>query len=133
MITGFDTFEHPSLKNASLAKAKNNAKVLGFSERIRFQKRDFFRSDYGKGKFDLFVSNLVFEKLGKKRLNAYDRVAQWTTPESYVVLGELFFEYKVDLKRLRALFGSVLERPGSKIGSGYRMLVLSKPRRLSLR
>ena len=29
MITGFDTFEHASLKNSSLAKAKNNVKILG--------------------------------------------------------------------------------------------------------
>jgi 2-polyprenyl-3-methyl-5-hydroxy-6-metoxy-1,4-benzoquinol methylase len=38
-ITGIDTFEHASLKGSSLTKAKNNAKILEFSERIRFQKR----------------------------------------------------------------------------------------------
>src|SRR5512132_4002301 len=74
-VTGFDTFEHGSLKDSSLAKAKNNAKILGFQERVRFQKGDLFSSDYSKGKFDLFVSNLVFHNLGRKRFDAYERLA----------------------------------------------------------
>lgn len=115
MITGFDTFEHASLKNSSLAKAKNNVKILGFSERVKFQKQNFFRSDYRKGKFDLFVSNLVFENFGKKRLEAYEKLAKWATPKSYAVLSEIFFDYKTDFKRLTSLFGSVRERPGSMI------------------
>ena len=131
IITGFDTFDHASLKNSSLAKAKNNAKILGFSERIRFQKRNFFRSNYSKGKFDLFISNLVFENFGKKRLNAYERLAQWATSKSYIVLGELFFDYKTDFKRLTNLFGSVHARPGSMIRGRtwtYKILVLSGPK-----
>ena len=73
MIRGIDTFQHTSLKNSSLAKAKNNMKILGFIDRIRFQKGDTFRSDYNKRKFDLFVSNLVFHNFGRKRFNAYER------------------------------------------------------------
>jgi ribosomal protein L11 methylase PrmA len=132
MITGFDTFEHASLKNSSLAKARNNVKILGFSERVQFQQRDFFRSDYTKAKFDLFVSNLVFENFGKKRLEAYGRLAKWATSKSYGVLSEIFFDYETDIKRLTSLFGSVRERPGSMVRGRrwvYKMLVLSEPKK----
>jgi len=74
-----------------VAKAKNNVKILRFSERIGFQKRDIFRSDYNKRKFDLFVSNLVFHNFGRKRFDAYERLQHWATPESCIVLGDLFF------------------------------------------
>ena len=83
-VTGIDTFEHASLKGSSLTKAKNNAKILEFSERIRFQKGDVFYSDYSKGKFSLFVSNLVFHNFGRKRFVAYQRLAQWMMPKSYI-------------------------------------------------
>jgi ribosomal protein L11 methylase PrmA len=129
-ITAFDTFEHASLKDSSLVKAKNNARILGFSERISFQKRDFFRSDYSKGKFDLFVSNLVFENFGKKRLDAYERLAKWATPKSYAVLSEIFFDYEADFKQLTNLFGNIQVRPDSTIRGRtwtYKMLVLSEP------
>ena len=113
MITGIDTFEHRSLKNSSLAKAKNNVKILGLSGRVRFQKRDIFWSDYSKRKFNLFVSNLVFHNFGKKRFDAYERLAQWATPRTYIVLCDLFFDYKKDSKLLTSLFGSVQEKDGS--------------------
>jgi cyclopropane fatty-acyl-phospholipid synthase-like methyltransferase len=129
MITGIDTFQHASLKNSSLAKARNNMKILGFSERIRFQKGDIFSSDYNKRKFDLFVSNLVFHNFGRKRFNAYERLAQWATPKSYIVLGDLFFDYKKDSKLLTSLFGSVQVRPGSIIDRAYKILVLSEPKK----
>jgi ribosomal protein L11 methylase PrmA len=132
MITGFDTFEHSSLKDSSLTKAKTNAMILGFSERIRFQKSDFFRSDFSKGKFDLFVSNVVLENFGKKRLQAYEDLAQWAMAKSYVVLGELFFDYKTDLKKMTSVFSSVQERPGSTMHGRswvYKMLVLSEPKK----
>ena len=127
MIRGIDTFQHMSLKNSSLAKAKNNMKILGFSERIRFQKGDIFMSDYSKRKFDLFVSNLVFHNFGRKRFNAYERLAQWAAPKSYIALGDLFFDYKKDSKLLTSLFGSVQVRPGSIIDRAYKILVLSEP------
>ena len=129
MITGFDTFEHPSLKSSSLTRAKNNAKVMGLSKRIRFQKGDIFRADYKKVRFNLFVSNLVFHNLDEKRLEAYERLARWATPESYIVLGDLFFDYGADIKKLRSLFGRVQKRPGSMLDRKYMMLVLSEPKR----
>jgi 2-polyprenyl-3-methyl-5-hydroxy-6-metoxy-1,4-benzoquinol methylase len=52
-ITGFDTFKHASLRDSSLAKTNNNAKILGFSERIRFQKGMCFHRTTAKG-------NLIF-------------------------------------------------------------------------
>ena len=128
-ITGIDTFKHSSLKDSSLAKTNNNAKILGFSERIRFQKGDIFSLDYRKGKFHLFVSNLVFHNLGRRRFNAYDRVVQWMTPKSYLLLGELFFDYRTDFSRLTGLFGTVEKIPCSNIGRQYKMLVLSCPKK----
>lgn len=95
-ITGIDTFEHASLKGSSLTKAKNNTVILKFSERIWFQKEDVFSSDYRKGKFNLFVSNLVFHNFGRKRFDAYQRLARWMTPKSYIVLADVFFDYKTD-------------------------------------
>jgi hypothetical protein len=103
-------------------------KILGFSERIRFQKGDIFRSDYSKRKFDLFVSNLVFHNFGRKRFNAYERLAQWAIPKSYIALGDLFFDYKKDSKLLTTLFGSVQVRPGPIIDRAYK--VLSEPSRM---
>ncbi len=129
MTVGFDTFDDASLKDSSLAKAKYNAKILGLSKRIKFQKRDFFRSNYTRGKFDLFVANLVLHNFGRKRLIAYDRLASWTSPGSFILLGDLFFDYKTDFTRLTTLFGSVQERPSSAVGDPYKMLVLSEPKK----
>jgi SAM-dependent methyltransferase len=128
-VIGVDTFEDASLKDSSLEKAKRNARILGFSGRIAFRNGDIFRSDFRRGKFDLLVSNLVFHNLGKRRFEAYERLAWWSTPTSHVLLGELFFDYKTDLRRLSGFFGSVKEIPGSAIGSAYKMLVLSEPKR----
>jgi ribosomal protein L11 methylase PrmA len=125
-VTGIDTFEHASLKGSSLTKAKNNAKILKFSERLRFQKVDVFSSDYSKEKFNLFVSNLVFHNFGRKRFDAYQRLAQWMTPKSYIVLGDLFFHYKTDSRRLASHFGKLEERPGSDISEAYKVLVMSE-------
>jgi len=126
-VTGIDTFEHASLKDSSLTEAKNNAKNLEFSERIMFQKGDTFSSDYSKGKFKLIVSNLVFHNFGRRRFDAYQRLAHWM--KSYIVLGDLFFDYKTDSRRLTSLFGSIEERPSSAIGGAYKMLVMSAPTR----
>jgi cyclopropane fatty-acyl-phospholipid synthase-like methyltransferase len=126
-VTGFDTFEHASLKDSSLEKAERNAEILGLSDRIAFQKGDIYSSDF-RGKFDIVVSNLVFHNLGKKRFIAYGRLARWMTPNSFVVLGDLFFDYKADAKHFPSIFGAVRRIPGSAIGSSYRMLVLSKPK-----
>jgi SAM-dependent methyltransferase len=127
-VTGFDTFEHASLKDSSLEKARRNAKILGFSDRIVFQKGDIFRSHFRKKKFDLLISNLVFHNLGKNRFEAYKRLDQWTTPKSYMVLGDLFFDYKAEVKNLSGIFGSIKQIPGSVMGSAYKLLVLSQPR-----
>lgn len=128
-ITGFDTFKHASLKESSLAKTNNNAKTLGFSERIRFQKGDVCSSDYSKGNYDLFVSNLVFHNLARKRINAYEILAHWMMPRSYLVLGDLFFDYKTDFRRLTSHFGNVEKINCFNIGRQYKMLVLSDPKK----
>ena len=128
MITGIDTFGHASLKGSSLARAKDNARILGFSERIRFEKGDILRADYGRAGFDLFVTSLVFHNLGKRRFDAYERLARWVTRKSYVVLGDVFFDYERDIGRLKKLFESLQERPGLTSEGVYKVLVLSKPR-----
>ena len=54
-ITGIDTFKHASLKGSSLEKAKENARILGFSDRIDFKTSNVFRFTPPK-KFDIIVS-----------------------------------------------------------------------------
>ncbi len=127
MITGIDTFEDSSLRSSSLAKAKKNAEILGFSKRIRFRKEDILRANFRKGTFDLLVSNLVFHNLGKSRFDAYRLVAQWSGPHSYFVLGDIFFDYKKDPQELKALFG-IVERAASGMRGTYKVLVISKPK-----
>jgi SAM-dependent methyltransferase len=129
-VTGIDTFEHASLKDPSLAKAKSNAKILGFSEKIKFQRENIFSSDLSKEKFDLFVSNLVFHNFGTKRrrFDAYERLARWVTQRSYVVLGDLFFDYKADAKLLANLFHNIEVRAGYEVSREYKILVLSRPK-----
>jgi ribosomal protein L11 methylase PrmA len=63
-ITGFDTFEHASLKGSSLIMATNNAKILEFLDRIRFQKGDVFSSDYSKGN-STFLSPISSSTISK--------------------------------------------------------------------
>lgn len=131
LIAAFDTFDDPSLENSSLEKAKKNAEILGFSGRIKFEKNDILQSDYRVGKFNLFVANLVFHNLGERRFDAYDRLASWATPESYAVLGELFFDYDEDYKHLKTLFNKIEQRPDNSTMAGiYRMIVLSEPKQV---
>jgi cyclopropane fatty-acyl-phospholipid synthase-like methyltransferase len=129
MIIGFDAFEDASLEDSSLEKAQTNARILGFSRRVTFEKQDIFRADYSKQKFDLFVSNLVFHNLEKRRMSAYDRLAAWMTPGSFVVMGDLFFDYSSDFKRLSRLFSGIREIPSHKtMEAPFRVLVLSEPK-----
>jgi len=127
-VTGVDTFEHASLKNSSLRKAERNARILGLSDRVAFHKGDILFTDFAR-KFDLLVSNLVFHNLGKKRIEGYRRIARWSTPESYVLIGDIFFNYKADRVRLSGLFGSVTSVPVSADGALYRILVMSEPKK----
>jgi 2-polyprenyl-3-methyl-5-hydroxy-6-metoxy-1,4-benzoquinol methylase len=89
-ITGIDTFKHSSLKRSSLERAKENARILGFSDRIDFKNGNVFRFRPSK-KFDIIVSNLVFHNFGKMRFKAYSRLSTWAQAGSFVVMGELFF------------------------------------------
>lgn len=125
VVTGFDTFEHQSLKGPSITKARKNVLVSGFSRRIRFEKGDALTSDYRRGKFDLFVSNLVYHNLGKKRFDAYKKLALWMNPGSYAVIGDIYFDYSADLRQLRGLFGLARARPRLRSDGEYRVLVLS--------
>ncbi len=98
-ITGVDTFEHASLKRSSLDKAKETARILGFSARIDFKKCDVFRFAPAK-KFDIIVSNLVFHNFGKMRFKAYSLLSSWTEAGSFVIMGDLFFSPKTDIAHL---------------------------------
>lgn len=122
-ITGIDTFKHASLKDSSLEKAKENAKILGFADRIDFEKSDVL-TFAPTGEFDLIVSNLVFHNLGERRFDAYERLARWA--KSYVILGDLFFDYETDLKSLSKLFANVKERPSLTMNGQYKILEISK-------
>ena len=127
-VTGFDTFEDSSLSGSSLAKAKVNAEIMGLSRRVKFKQGDILSSDYRGMRFDLLVSNLVYHNLGKKRYEAYRRLARWSAPSAYAVIGDIFFDYRADSKRLAGLFGTVEARPRSKTDGEYRILVLYSPK-----
>jgi SAM-dependent methyltransferase len=127
VIVGVDTFEHSSLKESSIDRARENARILGFSDRITFQKGDVVEADFRGDAFNLFVSNLVYHNLGRKRFVAYERLASWVPKGSFVVLGELFFGREHDDRFLSQLFGRIKEVPTEGVGGGYRMVTLSEP------
>jgi cyclopropane fatty-acyl-phospholipid synthase-like methyltransferase len=125
-ITGIDTFKHASLKRSILDKAKENARILGFSDRIDFKKGDVFRFRPTE-KFDIIVSNLVFHNFGKMRFKAYSRLSMWTQAGSFVLMGDLFFSPKTDIARIAKAFRIVREIKPPKSGfEHYALLVMSK-------
>jgi SAM-dependent methyltransferase len=126
-VTGIDTFEHASLKGSSLEKANDNARILGVSDRVHFERGDLLSSGYGDMGLDLFVSNLVFHNLGRKRFQAYDRLLSWMSPNSYALVGDAFREGKGDLKYLANLFRLEKEiEPEEITWAPYKVLVLAK-------
>jgi cyclopropane fatty-acyl-phospholipid synthase-like methyltransferase len=125
-ITGIDTFKHASLKGASLERAKENASILGFSDRIDFKKGDVFRF-IPTNKFDIIVSNLVFHNFGKMRFNAYSSLSSWIHNRSFMLMGDLFFSRNTDLAELAKEFWIVREISTSKRGfKQYSLLAMSK-------
>jgi SAM-dependent methyltransferase len=126
-VTGIDTFEHESLKGSSLEKANENSRILGLSDRVHFERGDMLSSDYGDMEFDLFVSNLVFHNLGRKRFGAYDRLLSWMSPNSHALLGDAFREGKGDMKYLANVFRIDKEiEPKGISWAPYKILALSK-------
>jgi hypothetical protein len=68
---------------------------------------------------------LVFHNFGKRRFDAYDRLASWMSPNSYALLGERFFDRKADMKYLSRTL-KIEKKIKPKIGSAaYWMLILS--------
>jgi SAM-dependent methyltransferase len=126
-ITGIDTFKHASLKRSSLERAKENARILGFSDRMDFKKGDVFRFRFTPTiKFDIIVSNLVFHNFGKMQFEAYFRLSSWAQAGSFGVMGELFFSPKTDIAQLAKVFRILREiKPKSDFGQ-YALLVMSK-------
>lgn len=124
-ITGIDTFEHASLKRSSLEGPKENARILGFSDRIDFEKADVFKFKPAK-KFDIIVSSLVFHNFGKMRFKAYSRLSSWTQAGSFVIMGDLFFSPKTDIAQLEKAF-RILRQIKPKNGfEQYVLLVMSR-------
>ena len=125
-ITGIDTFRHSSLKRSNLERAKENAKILNFSERIDFKRSDVFKFKPIE-KFDIIVSNLVFHNIGKTRFKAYSRLSSWTQSGSFIVMGDLFFSRLTDITELTTEFSIVREIRSSNSGfEQYALLVMSK-------
>jgi ribosomal protein L11 methylase PrmA len=125
-ITGIDTFKHASLKESSLKKAKENARILGFSNRIDFKKEDMFRFTPTE-KFDIIVSNLVFHNFGKMRFKAYSRLLSWTQIGSFIVTGDLFFSPKIDMALLAKGFNILRQiKPKNDGFEQYALLVMLK-------
>jgi 23S rRNA G2445 N2-methylase RlmL len=122
---GIDTFRHTSLKGSSLQRAKENAKALGFSDRIEFKNGNIFAFTPTE-RFDVFVSNLVYHNLGRRRFEAYSRLSSWMDAGSFVVMGDIVFSPKTDMTRLLKEF-RILREDRPKSGSGeYTLLVMSK-------
>jgi SAM-dependent methyltransferase len=131
-ITGIDTFKHSSLKRSSLERAKENVRILGFSDRIDFKKGDVFRFRPIE-KFDIIVSNLVFHNFGKMRFKAYSRLSLWAQAGSFVVMGDLFFSHTTDIAQLLKTFRILKEIRSSKSGfEQYALLMMSKDSRRAI-
>jgi len=125
-ILGIDTFEHSSLKRSSLERAKENARILGFLDRIDFKTGDVF-SFAPAEEFDIFVSNLVFHNFGNMRFKAYSRLSSWAQAGSFVLMGDLFFSPKIDKTHLMKAFRILREiEPKSGDFGQYSLLVMSK-------
>jgi cyclopropane fatty-acyl-phospholipid synthase-like methyltransferase len=122
-ITGIDTFKHASLKGSSLKNAEENAKILGFSDRIDFKKSNVFRFRPVET-FDIIVSNLVFHNLGRRRFEAYSRLSSWARAGGYIVIGDLFPSPEIDLARLSKMF-RVVRKVKPKIGSRQYMILVA--------
>ena len=125
-ITGIDTFEHASLKRSSPERAKENARILGFLDRIDFKRGDVFSFTPAE-KFDIIISNLVFHNFGKMRFEAYSRLSSWAQAGSFVVMGDLFFSPKTDIDHLAKEFRIRRKiRPKNRGFGKYALLVMSK-------
>ncbi len=113
-----------SLKRSSLERAKENARILGLSARIDFNKGDVFRFRPAE-KFDIIISNLVFHNFGKMRFKAYSLLSSWTQAGSFVIMGDLFFSPKTDIVHLEKAF-RILRQIKPKNGfRDYALLVMS--------
>ncbi len=124
-IIGIDTFKHVSLKESSPDRAEENAKIRGFSDRIKFRNDDVFMFATSL-KFDIIVSNLLFHNLGRMRYKAYTRLSSWARDNSFIIIGDLFFSPKKDTDYLSKEFKILREfKPTSEIGR-YSLIVMSK-------
>jgi SAM-dependent methyltransferase len=124
-ITGIDTFGHVSLKRSSAQRAKENASIFGFSDRIDFKESDVFKFTPNE-KFDIIISNLVFHNFGKMRFEAYSRLSSWAHAGSFAAIGDLFFRPKTDIAHITKSF-KILREIKPKRGFGkYALLVMSK-------
>jgi cyclopropane fatty-acyl-phospholipid synthase-like methyltransferase len=124
-VTGIDTFRHASLKGSSLGRAKKNAKALGFSDRIEFRNGNVFAFTPTE-RFDIFVSNLVYHNLGRRRFEAYSRLSSWMDNGSFAVTGDILFSPKADMTWLSKEFKILREIKPRRASRNYALLVMSK-------
>ena len=124
-IIGIDTFKHNSLKRSSPERAKENTKILGFSDRVKFRNDDVFRFTTTK-KFDIIVSNLLFHNLGKRRYEAYAGLSTWASDDSFIIIGDLFFSPKQDITYLSKKFRILREFKSTNGIERYALYVMSK-------
>ena len=127
-IIGIDTFKHASLKNSSPERANENARTLGFSDRIIFKNEDVFKFTPAE-KFDVIISNLVFHNFEKRRFKAYSHLSSWTHDRSFVVIGDLFFSLKTDITYLSNIFRILKVIKPKNNFRQYALLVMSKDSR----
>ncbi len=126
-VTGIDIFDHESLSEASIGRARENMKSLGLNQSVTFVEHDLTKPTKPEGRYDLIISSLVFHNLGKKRFGAYENVFSALKRGGYFVIGDLFPNEGADIRHLTLHSTVVREIEGE--GSGrwkYKIKVLRK-------
>lgn len=126
-ITAVDTFQHDSLSEASIERARSNMEMLGIHTRVDLRQHDL-RTPLGSDeKFDAAISSLVFHNLGQERFSAYENVFNALKPGGFFVLGDLFPDMENDMNFFSELCNLLREEGSGETGKwSYRLFTLRK-------
>ena len=108
-------------------KAVKNMKSLGIDSRTSFLKHDLTKLLKSDVRYDLAISNLVFDNMGEKRFKAYGTVFDALKLGGCFIIGDLFPHGNADLDYFRER--STLINELDQGGSGrwdYKIKVLRK-------
>ena len=131
-ITCIDNFRDSSLKGSSMEKGRRNMDILGLRQQVSFVEKDIMDLDDTFGKFDLAISNLVLHNLGRRRFEAYERIA-WVLKEGALFInGDLFLQhgsgdpFNSDMKKVSKIYRVTdhFSEPDSGEWKAYHIVVL---------